>query len=348
MDFDILKPKYLNLNGDIEDDNKLSVLNQLSNNFKLTINDGIYSKEYSDLLVSNHHLIDSFEASVPKFNLETDQIVDLSRILTPVSATIANMGGLVVKAEQGLELGALTGSMSGSVKSIFSLNTEILKEQQNHISDGLVAVKGNIAFDTFLDKIEPATYMISNGLSQIADSFPISILQAPVIAPSLEEIKKEIYSESDVVKHQKILDDILVDIDPLFVEFRRGCWDAFKTKGRDYIGQATSSMRRLVEHLLEKLAPEEEVKKTNYFMINEEAKTEKGRPTRRAKLYYLMGYEKDRAEKIKRLADSLLASYDNLPALDHRPSGRDDFIQGILITIEGLLLSLLDRWREIK
>lgn len=354
MNPNIFDPKnYVPSAKGIAIDDKLLVLNQLSGSFGLAISDEDYLRKYGELLFSNNNLIDNCGVLAGKFDLGTKQVDNLSQeILAPLSATIANTGALAASVNQGFRLGETTKSIFDSTQSILDLNTEILKEQQNYITAELHSIKKDDQLDSFLAGVEPSTHMISSGLSQIANSAMVFTAPTLISMPSLSQINKELYSESAIEEHQEKLDNILTSIDPSLVEFRRGCWETFRKRGKDYIGQAASSMRRLVECLIEKLAPEENVKKTEYYLKNEDkrAKTDKDLPTRRAKLFYIMNYDEEGSEHLKRvasLADSLLVQYDNLPALDHRPGGRYDFVNGIFIATEGLLLSLLDKWKEI-
>jgi len=60
-------------------------------------------------------------------------------------------------------------------------------------------------------------------------------------------------------EYQRKLDELLQEVDPGLVEFRLGCWSAFRAKGYDYVGQASSSMRRLVTDVLVHIAPDDKV-----------------------------------------------------------------------------------------
>lgn len=114
-------------------------------------------------------------------------------------------------------------------------------------------------------------------------------------------------------------------------------------------------MRGLVDTLLRTIAPKSEVVKTDYFKNSPNAKTEKGLPTRKAKIYYAVNYDAKRAEHLERLAtglDGLAIGLDefhqNLSAWDHEPINNDQFVYGSFIAIEGCIIALLSETRNIN
>ena len=80
---------------------------------------------------------------------------------------------------------------------------------------------------------------------------------------------------------------------------------------------------------------------TEFFNESTEAKDAKGKPTRRARVYHIVKFDKRKAEHLERLVKGFLEAYDNLSAWDHKPLKQDDFVYGVFILIEGYLISLL-------
>jgi len=149
-------------------------------------------------------------------------------------------------------------------------------------------------------------------------------------------------------EYQRKLDELLQEVDPGLVEFRLGCWSAFRAKGYDYVGQASSSMRRLVTDVLVHIAPDDKVTNTDYFKNSPKAKTRKGEISWGARIFCATNYDKNKAEHLERLATGLLSAYGNLSAWDHTPLKLHDFVYGSFVAIEGYLLSLLSEVKKEK
>ena len=197
----------------------------------------------------------------------------------------------------------------------------------------------------FVKDETPSLNMISSGLTEVVHSMPSFPYETDF--PSLDLINKEtLISESKTEEHQGKLDSILMKINPTLVKYRCGCWKVFNKKEDDYIGQSSSSMRRLVDTLIRNIAPNKEVAETEYFKENSSAKTKSGQPNRKAKIYYIIDYDKKKTKHLQRQAKGFLELYANLPASDHQPIEDDQFIHGVFITIEGCLLSLLSGWKK--
>lgn len=192
--------------------------------------------------------------------------------------------------------------------------------------------------------------MISSGLKEMLDSSSVAISCLDLPSVDLTDKRKEEIQidDEDTGTHQEKLDRILSKINSELVGYRKGCWEAFDKRGEDYIGQSSSSMRRLVDSVLRIVAPKEEVEKTRYFQDNKEAKTDKGLPTRKARIYCALSYDdkNKKSERIMKLTKGFLEAYDNLTAWDHVPIKEYDFVHGVFIVIEGCLLSLLSEWDD--
>jgi hypothetical protein len=329
----------------------ISVIDELSKNLSIAMPTIELHKDYNNVLGLQKSSFDQIESLNTKFSTEIGKIKInsiVSDMMVPASAAIADIGLITNNATQLFELGKINKDTLLSTQKLSGLCLDTIQEQQRLALDGLCAIKVPENFNKFsVESIAPFQ-MITNGLSEAVRSFPT--FPHAIDLPSLEIIRDSgSITKDELVNLQEKLDSFLGDIDPELVEFRKGCWKAFFTKGPDHIGQSTSSMRRFVDTLLRKLAPDEDVIKTNYFRNNsKEARAENGRPTRKARLYYATDYETKHTEHLKRLIRWFLNVYDDLSAWEHQPLKNDNFVHGIFIATEGHILSLLSERRKKK
>lgn len=278
----------------------------------------------------------------------TAQLTNItSDILAPVSAIITEIGLATANANQLFNLGKINESVLLSVQKLSGLCLDTIQEQQRFALSSLKTIEDSNNLNRFISDCAASIQMITNGLDTVIRSIPAfpSVLNLP----ALEVIRERTFiTEGELAEHQEKLDNFLREIDPDLIEFRLGCWRTFRAKGLDYIGQSSSSMRRLVDKVLRHIAPDEEVISTEYFKSSPEAKTRDGRPTRRARIYYATDYDRKKSEHLKRLTTGLLSAYGNLATWDHEPEKRHDFIYGYLIAVEGYLLSLLSVQKRKK
>jgi len=322
----------------------LKTVNGVSQGLKLSMPNKDLLAGYSSVL----NFGNSFSTEVYNLNknlkLADNQIGSISSLVSaPISGAVASIGALNASMNQNLIFGNVDSSIIESTKRLSGLCIDTLKEQDKIFSVLAPRLNQIESMASFMNNVNPLR-MVSGGLMELTGSlYPNSLSVVPDLGVLNEKISLNKKEKSDC---QKKLDDILRKINPELVEFRHGCWEAFNKKGKDYIGQSSSSMRRLVDNLFRHIAPIKEVEKTKYFINNKDAKTERGLPNRRANIYYLLDYDKDQAEHFKRLAKGLLETYDNLSSWDHIPGKRDEFVHGVFIVIEGHLLSLLSIWKE--
>lgn len=333
--------KQTNLIGD-----NLRTIDELSKGLVVAMPNENFLNDYRSSLVLQKSTFEQIHSLTSKFVAESDNINSLvSNIVAPVSAAIAEIGLNTVNAKQLFELGEISKSVFLSSQELSSLSIGTIQSQQVIINSGLQTIKDLKSFNKVLNESMVPSRMIMSGLSETVCAF--STFPHTLDLPSLEIVRDSgAIKKEELVRIQEKLDAWLSDIDPKLVEYRRGCWKTFFDRGPDYIGQASSSIRRLVDVLLEQIAPDEEVIQTNYFKTSPDAKTNKGKPTRRARLYYATDYEQRQSEHLKRLFSWFLNVYGNLPAWDHRPIEDDDFASGIFIATEGHILSLLSEYRK--
>lgn len=292
-------------------------------------------------LESQREALDSVLHLGEKYQIETARLNSvLENTIIPVSSAVAGIGLINANSTRLLGESLITTQQLETVRGFSNLALDAIQAQQSVVQSSILAIESSGVLRLAQD-ISPSLQVVSSGLTQMVRSFPTFPLDT-VLLPSLETAHED--SELDdeqIAEHQERLDTLLNDVSPSLVEFRRGVWEAFNGKGRDYVGQASSSMRRLVDNLLRELAPQEKVVETEYFKNSPKAKDDKGRPTRRARILYLIKWDENKAEHLQRLTNGFLEAYDNLSAWDHAPLDKDGFVHGALITIEGYLISIL-------
>jgi hypothetical protein len=332
--------------------NSLKTMDKISKGLDLVTPSQEFLKNYNHALNLQNSIVEQAKSINGILNSGVKQMnVISSDIIAPISVNINNVGIIASDAKQSFELGKIDESIFKSTQLLSDSCVDILQEQQGILFSKLQDVKniedlGKLAIET-----SPSLNMVSSGLTEVIRSvplFPYTIDSPKLRTFNQKELLVETETEidSEIIECQKKLDDILLLINPELVEYRRGCWKTFNKKTEDYIGQSSSSMRRLIDKLLRTIAPKKDVTKTNYFKNNKKAKNSEGQPTRVARVYYLLNYDKDQAKRFKRLTRGFLSAYDNLPTWDHEPLKHNDFVHGVFITIEGYLLSLLSEWRK--
>jgi len=326
----------------------LATVNELSKALSVAMPNQELFEGYSNVLNLQESAFEQVGALNERFKESAKQLDAItSNILAPVSAAITEVGLATANANQLFSLGQINESTLLSVQKLSDLCLDTIQEQQNFTFPGLQTINNSEALNRFACNSVASLQMITNGLDRVIRSVPV--FPSALDLPDLEVIKEEMsITEGEIAEHQKKLDNLLQEVNPELIEFRLGCWSTFYAKGRDYIGQASSSMRRLVDEVLRQIAPNEKVITTEYFKISPKAKTKYGKPTRRARIYCATNYDVKKAEHLKRLATGLLSVYDNLSAWDHKPEKRHGFIYGSYVAIEGYLLSLLSELKRVK
>ena len=261
-------------------------------------------------------------------------ILPLSSAIVETGAVSANIGNLLRDGVINAEQFRLSNDFLGST-------VELLHEQQSVFESSLSSVQDTGLLSTISEPIS-SVQAVSGGISEMIRSLPTFPENIDRLLPNLEKVRENGASgKTYPAKHQKLLDELLLRIDPKLVKYRKAVWATFDAKADDYIGQSTSSMRRLVDDLLRVIAPEAEVVKTIFFITSPKAKDDRNRPTRLARIKYVVAWDENKADHLTRLVDGFIGTYGHLPAWDHTPLNNDGFVHGAFITIEGLLISLL-------
>lgn len=326
----------------------LATVNEISKGLSVAMPNQELLKGYSNVLDLQKSAFEQVTNLNEILKGSTAQLTNImSDILAPVSATITEIGLATANASQLFNLEKINESVLLSVQKLSGLCLDTIQEQQRFTLSSLQAIEDSNNLNRFISDCAASIQMITNGLDGVIRSIPAfpSVLNLP----ALEVIRERTFiTEGELTEHQEKLDNFLREIDPDLIEFRLGCWGTFRAKGWDYIGQASSSMRRLIDKVLRHIAPDEEVISTEYFKASPEAKTRDGRPTRRARIYCATDYDRKKAKHLKRLATGFLSAYNNLSTWDHKPEKRHDFVYGSFVAVEGYLLSLLSVLKRKK
>lgn len=278
--------------------------------------------------------------TIKRLESATDRI---NSILSPVSGAIVDLGLGMANASRLYEDGLLRKKSFLDLQKFSSVSFNAIKEQQGILSSSIGMVKEN--FKNLVFPGASSISMIATGLDVASRAIPTFPQETKFRA--LEFVREEtLLDPEEISEAQKMLDEMLEKLGySELVEIRRGCWETFRRKNKDYIRQSSSSMRGLVDTFLRKIAPKEKVAGTEYFK-DFEAKTKDKKPTRKAKIYYIVNYDSKKALHLKRMANELDEVYQNIVAWDHEPLKNDRFVYGSFIAIEGCMIQILSEIRE--
>jgi hypothetical protein len=292
-------------------------VNELSKGLSLGISDYDFSKGYLQAVTHQTGVLSQLvSAGVTEMITGIGKTNDfLTKMMGPTTGAIADIGLLNTRVSALMGNGAVD-QLFGTTRNISSLCLGVL-DQQTALMGGITALKQPEWNSPFLDSMR----LVDEGISTVIRSFPN--YPAEIELPTLEVVREAAEVEPEELSgHQTLLDSYLKKIDPELIEYRQGCWQTFNKREKDYIGQASSSMRRLVDSLFRAIAPDDKVKETNYFKNSPKAKDKNGNPTRRARINYVIKLDDEKSEHLKRLAslaDGFLEANDNLSAWDHVP-----------------------------
>lgn len=297
---------------------------------------------YTSVLESQKMALASFSQISKEINAENGRLVSLmSDAMAPITNVVADIGLASVNATKLFGLGSINAKQLELTQGISGIALDTIQGYQDTLNESLRFVKNSGVFKMNAD-IGSSLKVASSGISEMMRSLPVFPIGTELSLPALKDTREVLeISKEEISDHQQELDKLLYKIDPSLVEFRKAVWETFNAKGRDYVGQSSSSMRRLVDSLLRALAPREKVTKTNFFEASPKAKDGNGHPTRKAKVLYVVEWDKTKAEHLMRITDGFLEVYDNLSAWDHTPIKKHSFVHGTLIAIEGYLISIL-------
>jgi len=303
---------------------------------------GIFN-DYNKVLDLQNNVFNSIDILQGKTIITPNQIDKInSAFLSPISGAVVDIGLNATNINKLLNEGTIQSSDFVALQGLSNISLNVIKEQQNFLLSNLEKATNLKKFDVGSILSTP---MVATGLDMVARALPT--FPSDVNLSTLDAVRdRDFLTKPELNKEQERLDNILRKIDPTLTEIRKGCWKTFYQKGPDYIRQASCSMRGLVDTLLRIIAPHDEVVKTDYFEKSFRAKTEKGLPTRKAKIYYVVGYDKKRGKHLQRVVKAFDEAYQNLSGWDHEPIDNDVFVRGVFMIIEGSLLALLSEIRK--
>ena len=299
-------------------------LNEMASVLRAGLPNNIISEGYGgalDLQKSSFDLINNLQN---KSILNSCQVGKIeSDFLSPISGAIVDIGLNTINGNRLLNEGVIKKSDFAVLQNFSSISLDTIKDQQDLLLSNLGELK--ISGRSVINSA-PSASMVMTGIDTMMRAIPTFPLD--INSPTLDLIRDQNFlTQKEIGKQEDKLDNILKKIDPDLVEIRKGCWRTFNAKEPDYIRQASSSIRGLVDTILRTTVPQK-------------------LPSRRDKIYHAVNYEAKKSEQLKRVVDGFLGAYDNLSAWDHKPIKNDQFVQGVFIIIEGGLISLLSEIRE--
>jgi RNA-directed DNA polymerase len=157
------------------------------------------------------------------------------------------------------------------------------------------------------------------------------------------------FRPTEVGEHTRAkLSDLLNTIDPYYENKRTGAWVTFKGDSPDRIAQATHSMREVLNQLLEKLAPDEQVIKAPWYAVQ----TKGPKVTRKMRVRYILSDESQPASKstvnfIDSLANTTDEMYGQLSKEAHKHGENIESTAEIYLHACELLLILILQNRKV-
>jgi len=136
------------------------------------------------------------------------------------------------------------------------------------------------------------------------------------------------------------LDEALLAVDPRLIQLRDGAWAALHSTQADSLRQAAHSGRELLRQVLDRLAPDEEVRRASWFQGE--------KVTRRDRVKLVMQSRSGRISEstlavIEAQAEVVEANYQRLAAIAHDETGQParDHVTELLRASEAALKDLL-------
>jgi len=324
--------------------NDLEVVRGFSTGLSAVFSEGRILGRYTEVMTDLNEVVTAANISIgSEFNemrSEFGRVIE--EVAAPLSAAVAEIGIANAKTVSLFANNLVTKEVFDSTQNLSAMCLTAIGDQQETFSTALAGARGALEIAN-IEKVTAPLQLVSEGCKRMMEVLP-SVPVEELVLPSLESVRRVGKIDDDEISiHQRKLDSILETIDPALVESRRGCWECFREKKQDYIGQASSSMRRLVEQLLRLVAPDDEVIESDSLKDIKGVIGSNNRPTRKGRMLYALNFGTKKRNHLRRLVDSFIPMYDNVIAWDHVPvdTGKDQFVEGALIAIEGCLLSLL-------
>ncbi|MEW6327867.1 MAG: hypothetical protein AB1487_09810 [Thermodesulfobacteriota bacterium] len=161
--------------------------------------------------------------------------------------------------------------------------------------------------------------------------------------PPVIEVESVDMSTEQIASEER-LDERLNEISDRFINIRKGAWQTFRSNSQDKVRQAAHSMRELIRQVLDKLAPEQEVKNTTWFKNGGSDKI-----TRKHRIKYILLGSKEKVpskgnlkyiEALGQEADTKYSILSREAHLDKEPEYL--IVETYLRSAESFLLALLD------
>ena len=196
------------------------------------------------------------------------------------------------------------------------------------------------------------------------NSFTASVSASGTMVPSMAvntlfiadhmEPRKHVYQYTEPLRkpssldRQKKLSAQLSKINPILSTELNGAWQTLRDRSKDdRFRQAASSAREVISHLLQILAPDDQVTTTEWFVPNPETK---GNPTQRQRAKYAMFGRNDllnekELEPIFTLSDNIRNEYRKLNKITHLRKYEYDLqkrTEGLIDQCQIYILKLLE------
>lgn len=141
---------------------------------------------------------------------------------------------------------------------------------------------------------------------------------------------------------EKELDGCLNKINPNLVKRRKGAWTTFYSVSSDKKAQAAHSLRDILSWIISQYAPNNEVKKAEWWEYQENTKD--GVSLKQRLRFLLYGPKKSADEKeldiINSIVEECYKNYDKLKSIAHGSKKYDELIENIMHSMENTILMI--------
>lgn len=243
-------------------------------------------------------------------------------------------------------IGEQTNLLASAIDDTLGLHANaVLSDLQGHavnelawIPSSLAAVTGSLA-DLFHDQVEQLRGGVPRiCITDVADRMLLStrpvahfvdaarLLIEEENQPDVVETTGHVVGEHDNPR----LDALLMQMNPKFVDKRRGSWMALESDNPERLCHAAGSQKNLLTQMIRHIAPEFEVPDDDQpgsFI--------------KARIRQSFGVSKSESDHVKAVANAVYTGYAQFNKYDHTNQTHEGSLRGIMRTAEGLMEIIL-------
>jgi hypothetical protein len=197
-------------------------VNELSAGLSVGIANSGFLKSYQDTVKTQTKAFNDSLVLGESFRLEVTKINNfMEATIAPMSGAVAEVGLATLNANKLYEMGIIKASTFESAQKISALCLGVVQEQQTIIASTFDKIQNAKMFES-ISNIMATAQIISSGVNTVVRSLPTYPTETKLSNLEIVYQSGKI-TEEELSGHQKTLDRLLLSIDPLLVEYRKGC-----------------------------------------------------------------------------------------------------------------------------